>query len=180
MASLAGKFLLASKTLLDPNFARAAVLIVRHDEDGAFGLIVNRPMEITVGTALGGTIDAANNIEAPIYSGGPCEGPVFVAHADSSVGGESPVNNVFITTDREAIEGLLISDASPLKVFGTYSGWSPDQLENELEEGSWVVCEATAGQVFSSEDNLWSTLFSRAHLSKYVPPDRIPDDPSVN
>ncbi|MDB5328274.1 MAG: hypothetical protein JWM57_3843, partial [Phycisphaerales bacterium] len=158
MASLAGKFLLASKTLLDPNFARAAVLIVRHDEDGAFGLIVNRPMEITVGNALGDTIEAAKDNDAAIFSGGPCEGPVFVAHADAAIGGDSPLGDVFITTDREAIEALLFSNATPLKVFGTYSGWSPSQLEGELEEGSWVVCDATAGQVFSEDQNLWSTL----------------------
>ena len=180
MKSLAGKFLLASKALIDPNFARTAVLIVRHDDDGAFGLIVNRPMPLTVGAALGDTIDAAVNVDAAIFSGGPCEGPVFVAHGDPGIGGDSPVDNVFITTDREAIETLLVAQSSPLKVFGTYSGWSPSQLESELDEGSWLVCDATAGHVFSVDPNLWSALFSRAHLSKYVPPDRIPDDPSVN
>ena len=180
MKSLAGRFLLASKSLLDPNFAQTAVLIVRHDGDGAFGLIVNRPMPVTVGAALGDTIDAAINVDAAIFSGGPCEGPVFVAHSDSAIGGDSPLNDVYITTDREGIEALLIAQSGPIKVFGTHSGWSPSQLETELAEGSWVVCDATASQVFSTDPNLWSTLFSRALVSRYIPPDRIPDDPSVN
>lgn len=180
MASLAGKFLLASKTLLDPNFARAAVLIVRHDDEGAFGLIVNRPMPVTVGHALGDTMEAAENVTDALYSGGPCQGPVFVLHGDPAIGGDTPLDDVFVTTDRDAIEALLLSQAEPIKIFGSYSGWSPSQLESELDEGSWVVCDATAGQVFSAEENLWSRLFSRAHLSKYVRPEQIPDDPSVN
>lgn len=180
MKSLTGKFLLASKDLLDPNFARTAVLIVRHDEEGGFGLIVNRPTPVTVGKALGDAIDAAEASNHAIYSGGPCEGPVFVAHADPAIGGESPLPDVYITTDREAIETLLMANATPLKVFATYSGWSPSQLESELEEGSWAVCDASAAQVFTEDKNLWTHLFSRIHLSKYLPPDRIPDDPSVN
>jgi putative transcriptional regulator len=180
MTSLTGKFLLASKELLDPNFARSAVLIVRHDDEGAFGLIVNRPTPVSVGKALGESIDAALTNTRAIYAGGPCEGPVFVAHADEAIGGESPLPNLFITTDRDAIETLLMANANPLKVFATYSGWSPNQLESELQEGSWLVCDASAAQVFADDQNLWSTLFSRVHLSKYLPPDRIPDDPTVN
>jgi putative transcriptional regulator len=180
MASLTGKFLLASRTLLDPNFARAAILIVRHDDEGAFGLIVNRPMTVSVKAALGDAIDAAVTVDASVYSGGPCDGPVFVLHGDPLVGGESPLPDVFCTTDRDAIEALLVAATKPFKVFGTYSGWSPNQLEGELEEGSWIVCDATAAHVFSGDPNLWQHLSSRANVSKYVRPDRIPDDPSVN
>ena len=180
MKSLTGKFLLASRTLLDPNFARSAVLIVRHDADGAFGLIVNKPLPISVKAALGSAIDAAATVDAAVYSGGPCDGPVFVLHGDDTVGGESPVSGVFCTTDRDAIEALLVAATHPLKVFGSYSGWSPDQLEGELEEGSWLVSDATAAQVFSADPKLWQHLSSLANVSKYVRPDRIPDDPSVN
>lgn len=180
MQSLAGKFLLASKTLLDPNFAQTAVLIVRHDDDGAFGLVVNRPLPVTVSAALSDTIDAAAAIDASVYSGGPCEGPVFVLHGDPAIGGDSPVAGVFVTTDRDAIEALMVAGSEPLKVFGTYSGWSPSQLEGELEEGSWLVCDASAEHVFSTDKQLWTHLTSRTQLSKYIDPDRIPDDPSVN
>ena len=180
MKSLTGKFLLASRELLDPNFARSAVLIVRHDAEGAFGLIVNKPMPVSVKAALGSTIDAAATVDAAVYSGGPCDGPVFVLHSDEAVGGESPVAGVYCTTDRDAIEALLVAATTPIKIFGSYSGWSPDQLEGELEEGSWVVCDAMASHVFSADPNLWQHLTSRANVSKYVRPDRIPDDPSVN
>ncbi|MGC4032283.1 MAG: YqgE/AlgH family protein [Tepidisphaeraceae bacterium] len=180
MQSLAGKFLLASRTLLDPNFVRTAVLIVRHDDDGAFGLVVNRPLPVTVSAALSDTIDAAATIDASIYSGGPCDGPVFVAHGDPAIGGDSPVSGVYVTTDRDAIEALMVANAEPLKVFGTYSGWSPSQLEGELEEGSWLICDASAEHVFSTDQDLWTRLTSRTQLGKYIDPNRIPDDPSVN
>ena len=180
MTALTGKFLLASRDLLDPNFARAAVLVVRHDEEGAFGLIVNRPMNLTVAAALGDAIQAAGSSDATVFSGGPCQGPVFVLHADPAIGGESPLDGVFVTTDREAIETLMLAQSSPLKVFGTYSGWSPQQLEGELAEGSWLVCDVRPGDVFSPDVELWSRLFSRTQLSKYIRPDQIPDDPSVN
>lgn len=180
MQPLTGKFLLASRDLLDPNFVRSAVLIVRHDAEGAFGLIVNRPTNLTVAAALGETIETAAANDASIFSGGPCRGPVFVLHADPAIGGESPLDGVYVTTEREAIETLMAAQASPLKVFGTHSGWAPDQLEGELAEGSWLVCDAKAGEVFSPDVELWSRLFSKAQLSKYIRPDRIPDDPRVN
>lgn len=178
--SLTGKFLLASNALLDPNFLRTVVLIVRHDDEGAFGLVVNRPMSITVGTALSPVIEEANSVEDPVYFGGPCQGPVFVMHGDSAIGGESPVEGVYVTTDREAIEALLASGSEPIKFFASYSGWTKGQLESELGENSWLVCDAGIGEIFAVGDNLWSRLHTQVNLSKYVNPDLIPDDPTVN
>jgi putative transcriptional regulator len=178
--SLIGKFLLAGHKLLDPNFARTVVLIVRHDEQGAFGLVINRPMNLTIGKAIGPIIESASNVEEPVYFGGPCEGPVFVLPTDAGIGGDEPLSGVFTTTDRDAIETLLAGAAEPLKLFASYSGWGAAQLEGELAEGSWVVCDAKIDEVFSIDEHLWSRLHTRAHLSRYVDPDRIPDDPSVN
>ncbi len=178
--SLAGKFLLSSNTLLDPNFLRTVVLIVRHDDDGAFGLVINRPLSISVGTALSSVIEEANSVEAPVYFGGPCQGPVFVLHGDPSIGGESPVDGVFVTTDREAIEALLVAGSEPIKFFASYSGWTKGQIEAEIAENSWIICDAGIGEIFALGDNLWSRLHTQVNLSKYVNPNMIPDDPSVN
>jgi putative transcriptional regulator len=177
---LAGKFLLASAALGDPNFARSVVLIIRHDAEGAFGLVINKPLSVSVREALGESIPAARSCEAPVYSGGPCQGPVFVLHADPSIGGEEPLASLYVTTDREAIEQLLHDAADPIKLFASYSGWGAGQLENELGESSWLVVDADADEVFSVDPHLWSRLSTRANLSKFVDPQRIPDDPSVN
>jgi putative transcriptional regulator len=176
--SLKGKFLLASPTLLDPNFAKSVVLIVRHDDDGAFGLVVNRPLSVTVAQAIGEHIAAAAQCESPLHSGGPCEGPVFMLHRDAVIGGDEPITNVFCTTDRDAIEAIVAAPDKPSKIFGSYAGWSPSQLEAELAENAWVVCPAKAEDVFNDDPALWKALHTRAHLSRYV--DRVPDDPSVN
>ncbi len=180
MESLTGKFLLAAPALLDPNFARAVVLIVRHDEDGAFGFVVNRPLQVDIAAALGDTIEAAKESDAPVYSGGPCQGPVFIVHTDPTVGGEEPIGGVYVTTDRDAIAQLLSAQSEPMKLFASYSGWTSGQIENELSEGSWHVLAAMTDEVFSVDTHLWSRLHTRANLSKYVDPDRIPDDPTVN
>ena len=180
LATLTGKFLLATAKLVDPNFARTVILVIRHDSQGAFGFVVNRPTDLTVADALGGVIDDASQIESPVYFGGPCQGPLFVLHRDPAIGGENPVPGVHLTTDRDAIEALLVARAEPAKYFGTYSGWSPDQLEGELAEGTWLLCDATADDVFSEDAKLWSRLSARVNLAKYLPPELIPDDPSLN
>lgn len=178
--SLAGKFLLAAPPLVDPNFVRTVVLIVRHDEDGAFGLVINRPMQVDVGTALGEAMEAARESTRPVYSGGPCQGPVFVLHTDPTIGGEEPVSGVYVTTEPEAIESLLQTRADPFKLFASHSGWGTGQVERELSEGSWLVLDATDDDVFSTDTQLWTRLHTRANLSKFIDPDRIPDDPNVN
>lgn len=180
MDNLVGKFLLATPALQDPNFVQSVVLIVRHDEEGAFGLVVNRTMPLTVKKALGSVIDAAMLVEDPVYFGGPCQGPVFVLHGDGAIGGERIAAGVYFSAEREIIEALLENLIDPAKYFGSYSGWGPSQLEHEIEIGSWTLCEASRDEIFSVDTNLWSRLHTRAGLSKYVDPDKIPEDPSVN
>jgi len=177
---LTGQFLIASKKLLDPTFAHAVVLIVRHDGDGAFGFVVNKPTGVTMAAALQGVLDEAADLLAPVYNGGPCEGPAFVAHTDPSIGGEQPTPGVFVTTDRDALRLLILTDSQPIKLFATYSGWSPGQLEAELNEGSWHVSPAVANDIFEIDNTLWQRLTNRAQLSQYINPNRIPDDPTVN
>lgn len=178
--SLTGKFLLAQPVLVDPNFAKSVVLIVRHDQEGAFGLVINKPLTVNIEQALGDTVESAQGNDAPVYSGGPCQGPVFAMHADPTIGGEEPIAGVYLTTERDAINLLLFSNAEPVKLFASYSGWSPGQIESELAEGSWSIVQGDAGEAFSVDPHLWSRLHTRISLSRYVDPEHIPDDPTVN
>ncbi len=180
MESLTGKFLLAQPVLVDPNFAKSVVLIVRHDMEGAFGLVVNRPLTVNIADALGDTVESAKDNDAPIYSGGPCQGPVFALHTNPTLGGEEPIPGVYLTTERDGIDLLLSSAADPIKLFASYSGWSQGQIESELAEGSWVIVEGSADEAFSIDPHLWARLHTRLSLSRFVDPNRIPDDPSVN
>src|SRR5688572_5740471 len=78
--SLRGRFLLASPTLADPHFSKTIVLIVRHDEDGALGLVLNRPLGVTLDEACSEDVEAARGVSVALFHGGPCAGPLVAVH----------------------------------------------------------------------------------------------------
>ena len=180
MPSRGGQLLIASHRLRDPNFAQAVVLVVKDDEeDGALGVILNRPMDVSVADACGSEIEAASDVHALLHQGGPCEGPVIVLHGSAAGGGEEILDGVRFSTDRHEIESLMASNAAPILYFAGYSGWSPGQLQAEIDEGSWLIAPASARQVFDPRAS-WSKLMTWLTLGCAVDLDRIPNDPSVN
>ncbi len=178
--SLRGKFLLAAPSLEDPNFVRAIVLIVRHDEDGALGLVVNRPLGVTLGDACGDDVEAAKGVDVPLFLGGPCQGPLVAVHnleplaiAEAELNSEvdedgeghaqAVAPDVWFCSRREALEALMrhvavaLDEAEPLKSISVkfiagYAGWGTGQLEVELAEGAWQLLDAAAADVYSGGD----------------------------
>lgn len=188
-ASLKGQLLLASSRLMDPNFARSVILMVQHDENGALGLILNRPLQTTVKEVCDEALELPCAVEASLYQGGPCEGPLMVVHTSESAGQIQVMSDVFFTTDRGQIESLLLNggegggEDTSVKFFVGYAGWAKGQLESEVQSGSWVMTPADREQIFVSDDgvsNQWSKLMTRVTLGAYIDPKRIPDDPTVN
>src|SRR3982751_5237695 len=103
MKSLKGHLLISSPRLMDPNFVRTVVLMVQHGEEGALGLILNRPLQATVRDVCEKVLETPCEIEAPLHQGGPCEGPLMVLHtdADGGIGGEVEVMpGVHFTAER--------------------------------------------------------------------------------
>jgi putative transcriptional regulator len=179
MPSRRGQILIASPQLRDPNFLRTLVLIVRDEEEGTLGLVLNRPLEVTVADACGQAIEAAAGVQLPLFHGGPCDGPLTVLH-DSIAAGDEVLPGVRFSADREEIE-LLMSNSPPnVKYFAGYAGWSPQQLDAELAEGAWHRIPAEASHVFGQSKSLWSKLMTWIALGRSVGLDRIPDDPSLN
>jgi putative transcriptional regulator len=179
---LKGKVLVASPTLLDPNFAQAIVLIVQHDENGAMGLVLNRPLETTVQEAWTQVSAVPYPNESPLYQGGPCEGPLMVVHRDAARAQIELCNGIYLSSDADAVKALVSDDAGPLKFFVGYSGWSALQLESELAEGAWQVAEMPAGEVFETSEDLWVRLIknARRQVRPAVDPKFFPPDPSMN
>jgi len=183
---LKGKFIIASPALHDPNFASAVVLIVQHDDNGALGLIINRPLDVTIDQAWGQISELPCLVSGPLHQGGPCEGPLMVLHTDDSHGQIELGGELFCTTAKDDIETLVtIGDPErPMKFFVNYAGWSEGQLESELAEGAWLVTSATVPQIFSlTGDDLWRRLMNRAALLRANPwlnPKLIPEDPNAN
>jgi putative transcriptional regulator len=175
-----GQLLIASRGLRDPNFHQSVVLIVRHDEEGALGVVINRPLEVTVADACGEMISAASSVDEPLHLGGPCEGPLVVLHSDAGCGGEEVIAGVHFSSDQEQIESLMWGNKAPVKYIAGYSGWAPKQLETEIESGAWLLIPATVEQIFAAPKNQWSKLTAWIALGKQIDPESIPEDPSVN
>ncbi len=180
MTSLKGKFLIASPKLADPNFARTVVLLVQHDDNGALGVIVNRPLDVTVQQACEQVLGTGCEVGGVLHHGGPCEAMLMVVHTDKPSGEAEVFPGLYFTTTKEHVEELFENPVSEMKFFVGYAGWSPGQLESELETDSWLLTPASKDRLFSPPENLWNRLSTEANLSKWIDPNRIPEDPSVN
>lgn len=163
--------------------SRTVVLLVRHGDDGALGLIVNRPLDAKLENIWDQISESTCAVDRTLYQGGPCEGPLMVLHADPAMSQAKAADGVHFTADREMIEQLVSAARADTKFFVGYAGWAVGQLESEIAEGSWLTLPASRQQVFEADEKSWDHLLRRAHRAAVFPwldPKRIPDDPSVN
>jgi putative transcriptional regulator len=179
--SLRGKLLVASPALVDPNFARSVVLITEHNDDGAMGIVLNRPSETLVADVVPQLASVAGE-EAPVYVGGPVQPSALVVLAeftDLDAAAWIVVADVgFASADVEL--GELASAVRRARVYAGYSGWGTDQLESELELESWIVEPPLPAELFPDDpERLWSHVLARKG-GQYALIARMPLDPSVN
>jgi putative transcriptional regulator len=179
MDSTRGQLLIAGPGLLDPNFFRTVVLIVEHSEEGALGLILNRPSETTVAEAVA-EIEGLVESDELIYVGGPVQPSSLIILAEF----EDPSQAALVAFEDVGVLAAGSSDESPEigrgRAFVGHSGWGPGQLEAELERGDWFLIPATHLDAFSSEPlELWETVLIRKG-GRYALLARMPPDPSVN
>jgi putative transcriptional regulator len=181
---LSGHLLIASPQMRDPNFHRTVVLIVRDDEDGTLGLVLNRPLELSVKEACDKALQTPCNVDGSLYHGGPCDGPLMVLHAGEAHGETSGdlkiARDVWFCTDKDEIESLLADGGVPMKCFIGYAGWGQGQLDGEMESGAWLTHPASSHHVYGTDAKQWSKLMTQLTLGNEIDPRRIPDDPSVN
>jgi putative transcriptional regulator len=165
----AGRLLVATPRLADPNFERTVVLILDHDESGTLGVVLNRPSPVPVGEILQ---DWQELVAEPgvLFHGGPVGTDSALAVAGIPVGhdpADDPVGfrRLFDDTgiiDLDTPTELLDSAISGMRIFAGYAGWADGQLAAEVEEGSWYVVPMEAGDVFgSSPDELWARVLRR-------------------
>ena len=152
---LEGQLLLAMPALADPNFYRSVVLICEHGEEGALGLIVNRPMQLELGEVLS-QLDLPSVREdinrRPVYSGGPVETQRgFVIHDDVEVFADSlNLGKTLAVSSSSEILSAISESRGPdhfMVVLG-YAGWGPGQLENELRDNAWLSVPASPQLIF--------------------------------
>lgn len=184
MESLAGKLLVATPATESGVFQRSVVLLLQHDEHGAHGLVLNKPLSTGVDRVLPGWQQYLTH-PALLFQGGPVGLDTALAlasvpgHADDVMGVKRVFGAVGVV-DLDAPPLLVVPEVAELRIFAGYSGWSPGQLEGEIRAGGWYVLEAESSDAFTREPpSLWSRVLSRqpgqlAWVARY------PDDPSLN
>ena len=183
MKSLKGQFLIASPHLADQNFYRSVVLMIQHDEQGAFGVVLNRPTNNMIADLWNLVSTAPCDVSEPVHVGGPVPGPVLAIHSDPSQCEMEIIEGVYFASSKEAIFAIVSHPQGPFRLFVGYSGWGEGQLDQEIESGSWLHGRATPEDVFSDYDELWRRVSRRiglAILSPTIKNKPIPDDPSMN
>ena len=181
MDTLKGQLLLASPGLFDPNFRRTVVLVTEHNEEGAAGLVLNRPSETAVAEAVPDLLPLVEE-EDRVYVGGPVQESAVLVLAEFDDPDDAAVLVVddvgFVPGDGDF--GLLAASTRRARVFAGYAGWGPGQLEAELEESSWIVESGPATGLFPEpDDDLWGmVLRDKGGLYRVVA--LMPEDPSLN
>ncbi|MFF3559120.1 YqgE/AlgH family protein [Streptomyces sp. NPDC002574] len=189
VSSLTGRLLVATPALADPNFDRAVVLLLDHDEEGSLGVVLNRPTPVGVGDVLepwaslagspqvvfqGGPVSLDSALGLAVVPGEPRDGE------DGEPLGWRRVFGAIGLVDLEAPPELLAAELGSLRIFAGYAGWGPGQLEDELVEGAWYVVESEPGDVFSPDpEQLWRSVLRRQR-SELAMVATYPDDPSLN
>lgn len=165
----AGRLLVASPTLRDPNFARTVVLLLDHDDEGTLGVVLNRPTTVPVASVLpawGDTVD-----DPPVlFDGGPVSADSALAVACvPEAGREDPVGfrrlfGPMGMVDLDTPQEVLAPAMTRMRVFAGYAGWGGGQLDVEIDEGSWYVVRAETADVFAPEpQDLWRQVLRRQH-----------------
>jgi putative transcriptional regulator len=177
--SLRGHLLVAAPSLVDPNFARAVVLIGEHSDEGALGVILNRPGEATVGEIVPDLSTLLDDDEL-IYAGGPVQpdGVMVLAEFDDPDEAALPIDGelgfVALEADMDSI------GAARARAFAGHAGWGPGQLDAELAEEAWFVAPFDREDVFTADpEELWSRALMRKG-GEYTLVARMPEDPSLN
>ncbi|MEN6631339.1 MAG: YqgE/AlgH family protein [Candidatus Polarisedimenticolia bacterium] len=170
---LAPGFVAAMPQLGDPNFRRAVVLLLRHSEEGAFGLVVNRrgPMSMDELCRREG-FEYNGPPEGTLMIGGPVQvdGSLVVLHGekvdeDEPRGDLRVAPGIYVVTDRARFAALAQSGARRLRCFAGYSGWGPGQIERELEEGAWAALPADPAFIFDVDpDDAWRSALHAAGI----------------
>jgi putative transcriptional regulator len=178
--TLQGQLLIASPSLLDPNFRRTVVLVTEHNDEGAAGLVLNRPSPASV-SELVPQLEEIVDDEDPVWLGGPVQPDAvlvlgeFVDPNDAAVPLFGSLGFPSLDEPEEVVPATIRR-----RVFAGYAGWGAGQLESELERDDWIVEPALNDDAFTeSPDNLWADVLRRKG-GIYELVARMPEDPSVN
>ena len=180
-----GRLLVATPPLEDPNFDRTVVYVLEHHDEGALGVIINRPTPEQLDEPLDRWVDLQSSPNG-VFAGGPVEPDALIALAYTRepiavpTDELSPVAGRVVSADLTIDPALVAAEVEAVRIFRGYAGWGPGQLEIEIEAGAWLVLDPDPGDLFGQDpEELWRNVLRRqggrlAWLAE------APDDLSAN
>lgn len=181
--TMRGRLLVAEPTLADPNFHRSVVYLIDHSDEGALGVVLNRPSHIPVDDIVPAWAPYVSEPKT-VFVGGPVSPEAAICLGRCPGGDDSPLWRVLHddvgVVDLNGDPLMAPSGMTGLRVFAGYSGWSAGQLEAEMEMDGWFVLDAVADDLFAeTAEELWRGVLARqpGPLRRFAP---FPEDPSVN
>jgi putative transcriptional regulator len=175
-----GRLLVSTPLLNDPNFVRTVVYLLEHDGGGTVGVILNRPSHTPVGQVLPSWQDAVTRPPV-VFNGGPVQpdGALCLGALSTDGPGVRAVVDGVGTVDLDGDVAVITGLTTRLRVFAGHAGWSPDQLESEIDEGAWWVVPGTPREdLFSADPRpMWARVLRRQpyplNLVSTYPPDPL-------
>jgi len=163
-----GTLLVASPELGDPNFARSVILVLRHDDEGTIGVVLNRPTNLvpaTVFPELGANI---GGYQGHLFRGGPIAATrlLYIVRglAAATVSGPEVLDKVFLSIDDESLPDMvrLADGTNDLRLYAGHAAWAPGQLQMEINAGGWQLLPGSPELVFHADPGgLWAELEGR-------------------
>ncbi len=175
-----GDVLLSEPFLDDPYFGRKAVLLCENNKDGAFGLVLNNFVNIKIADVL----EDLTDVSARISIGGPVNSAnLYYLHTSPEIeGGNEIIDGVYLGGEFETLKDKIKAGFTSFRFFIGYSGWSDNQLSDEIRSHSWFITRASSKEIMSTEgenDEFWKRLINGmgpeyAHIAE------APSDPTLN
>ena len=162
-----GRFLVASRQLLDSQFSETVVLLLQYDRHGAMGLVINQPTEMKLSTLLP-EIEGLQQRSDTIYHGGPVAQDqlmLLIRTASPPEGSHHVFKDIYISSSQKVIKRMVKDPSSKerFRVYAGYAGWAPGQLDMEVSRGGWHILRADPETVFDkSSPDIWPELIRRS------------------
>ena len=181
LAPQQGRILISEPLLSDTYFKRSVIFITEYSEKGAVGFVLNKSVDIPINEIL----SDFPNFEAKVYVGGPVAKDTI--HFLNTLGELVPnsvhvLDNIYWGGDFDVLKELInegIVEPSQVRFFLGYSGWSPDQLEGEIEDNAWLVTRVESSKIMSGDKDIWKKTLNELG-KKYKVWSNFPENPTMN
>jgi putative transcriptional regulator len=163
-----GTLLVASPDLGDPNFARSVILVLRHDDEGTIGVVLNRPTNLVPATIFPELGASIGSYQGHLFRGGPIAATrlLYIVRglAAATVSGPEVLDKVFLSIDDESLPDMvrLADGTNDLRLYAGHAAWAPGQLQMEINAGGWQLLPGSPELVFHADPGgLWAELEGR-------------------